>query len=182
MYRDLGRDAMCCQAIIATDRSPSLTGRTLMMSTAGICMTIRVHLRGALTHSPNYCASRQFTYLLSLICTRKCSPAPDSPTHRYRRLEDSSRQITRRKNTMPPSKARQAQEDERRELAAATQRQVASLVHAKNKKAERLAAAAHQNGSSLKELALVSTESGNVVAPGQSTGVSDPVPPRTSHS
>lgn len=71
---------------------------------------------------------------------------------------------------MPPAKSRPAAEDSRSDHGStARERAVAAAAHARSKKN---GAAAHQNGSSLKALALVSTETGNVVAPGQTTGVS----------
>ena len=71
---------------------------------------------------------------------------------------------------MPPAKSRLAAEDARSDHGStARERAVAAAAYARSKKN---GTAAHQNGSSLKELALVSTETGNVVAPGQTTGVS----------
>ncbi|KAK5167079.1 uncharacterized protein LTR77_007809 [Saxophila tyrrhenica] len=66
---------------------------------------------------------------------------------------------------MPPAKAR---DESRSEASTARDRQVAAAAHARKSKN---GTSAPQNGSSLKELALVSTESGNVVAPGQGTGM-----------
>jgi len=67
---------------------------------------------------------------------------------------------------MPPTKSKRAtQEDSRSEASTARERQVAAAAHAR--KSKNGPSAANQNGSSLKELALVSTEAGNVVAPGQ---------------
>ena len=66
---------------------------------------------------------------------------------------------------MPPAKVR---DESRSEASNARDRQIAAAAHARKSK---IGTSAPQNGSSLRELALVSTESGNVVAPGQGTGV-----------
>lgn len=71
---------------------------------------------------------------------------------------------------MPPAK-RTALEDSRSEASTIRERQIAAAAHARSKK-QGASAATVNNGSALKELALVSTESGNVVVPGQTTGVS----------
>ncbi|KAK3645698.1 hypothetical protein LTR56_003700 [Elasticomyces elasticus] len=68
---------------------------------------------------------------------------------------------------MPPAKARLAHEESRAEASTAKERQGAAA----NAKSRANGTAGNANGSSLKELALVSTESGNVVTPGQSTGM-----------
>lgn len=71
---------------------------------------------------------------------------------------------------MPPAK-RTAQEDSRSDASTVRERQIAAAAHARSKK-QAAATTAVNNGSALKELALVSTESGNVVVPGQNAGVS----------
>ncbi|KAK5737201.1 hypothetical protein LTR17_006810 [Elasticomyces elasticus] len=68
---------------------------------------------------------------------------------------------------MPPAKARPAHEESRAEASTAKERQSAAATA----KSRANGTTGNANGSSLKELALVSTESGNVVTPGQSTGV-----------
>ncbi|KAK4544141.1 hypothetical protein LTR36_004639 [Oleoguttula mirabilis] len=69
---------------------------------------------------------------------------------------------------MPPAKSRPAPEDSRSEGSTTREKAIAAAAHARRAKN---GASAPQNGSSLKALALVSTESGNVVVPGQSTGM-----------
>lgn len=69
---------------------------------------------------------------------------------------------------MPPAKSRFVHEDSRSEGSTAKEKQVTAAAHARKGKN---GISAQQNGSSLKELALVQTESGNVVAPGQGAGV-----------
>ena len=78
---------------------------------------------------------------------------------------------------MPPAK-RVAQDDSRSDGSTIRERQVAAAAHARSKKnAANGNSHTAQNGSPLKELALVSTESGHVVAPSQQgTGVSPPPP------
>lgn len=82
---------------------------------------------------------------------------------------------------MPPAK-RTTHEDARSDASTVRERQIAAAAHARSKK-QGTATAAVNNGSALKELALVSTESGSVVVPGQTTGVGDhshgPVLPKT---
>ncbi|KAK5107775.1 hypothetical protein LTR62_000699 [Meristemomyces frigidus] len=73
---------------------------------------------------------------------------------------------------MPPAKARPIQDDVRSESSTTRERQIAAAAHARSKRNNLLNGINHPTGSSLKELALVSTESGNVIAPGQSTGMS----------
>jgi len=68
---------------------------------------------------------------------------------------------------MPPAKARTMHDDARAEASTTRERQVAAAAHARSKANGTSA----QNGSILKELALMSTEAGNVVTPGQGTGV-----------
>lgn len=71
---------------------------------------------------------------------------------------------------MPPAKSLDAKAD----AASVRERQVAAAAHARSKKN---AASAQQNGgSSLKELALISTDSGQVVQPGQGPSVSGMIP------
>jgi histone deacetylase complex subunit SAP30 len=78
---------------------------------------------------------------------------------------------------MPPAKTRV--EDGRSEASTIRERQVAAAAHARKSKQAAAAAAAAaaassvpQNGSSLKELALVQTESGNAVGREKEVGVS----------
>lgn len=71
---------------------------------------------------------------------------------------------------MPPAKSLDAKAD----AASVRERQIAAAAHARSKKNN--GAAAQQNGSHLKELALVNTDSGQVVQPGQGTGVSRVLP------
>jgi hypothetical protein len=78
---------------------------------------------------------------------------------------------------MPPTKTRV--EDGRSEASTIRERQVAAAAHARKSKQAAAAAAAAaaassvpHNGSSLKELALVQTESGNVVGREKEVGVS----------
>lgn len=73
---------------------------------------------------------------------------------------------------MPPAK-RTAHEDARSDASTMRERQIAAAAHARSKK-QGATTAAVNNGSALKELALVSTESGSVVVPGQTAGVGDP--------
>ncbi|EMC93275.1 hypothetical protein BAUCODRAFT_36950 [Baudoinia panamericana UAMH 10762] len=68
---------------------------------------------------------------------------------------------------MPPAKSRPAQEDSRSDASTAKDRQNGTAAHVKGKKN----GVSALQGSSLKELALVHTDSGNVVTPGQSTGM-----------
>ncbi|CAK4031994.1 Hypothetical predicted protein [Lecanosticta acicola] len=69
---------------------------------------------------------------------------------------------------MPPKS-----QDARADAQTVRERQIAAAAHARSKK-QQAAAAAQQNngGSSLKELALVNTDSGQISAPGQGTGMS----------
>ncbi|KAK5138203.1 hypothetical protein LTR08_004898 [Meristemomyces frigidus] len=72
---------------------------------------------------------------------------------------------------MPPAKPRPAPEDSHSRSEGSTTREkaVAAAAHARRSKN---GAPIQQNGSGLKELALVSTESGNVIVPGStSTGM-----------
>lgn len=81
---------------------------------------------------------------------------------------------------MPPAKARPiAQQDDARSESSATRERVVTLVSngRKGKATTTVAAVAQNNtsrdaGSGLKELLLVSNENGEVIAPGQSGGVS----------
>lgn len=76
---------------------------------------------------------------------------------------------------MPPAKSRPAHEDSRSEGSTTREKAVAAAAQAR--RAKNGTAAPQNGGSSLKELALVSTKSGNVVAPSQNTGVRLPSMP-----
>ena len=71
---------------------------------------------------------------------------------------------------MPPAKSRLVHEDSRSEGSTVRERQIAAAAHARKSKIG-ASSVAHQNGSALKELALASAESANLVAQGQATGV-----------
>ncbi|KAK0943628.1 hypothetical protein LTR29_004799 [Friedmanniomyces endolithicus] len=71
---------------------------------------------------------------------------------------------------MPPAKSRPANEELRAEASTARERQVAAMAHARSR-LNNGAIAAQQAGSGLKELALATSESGNVAGPIQSTGM-----------
>ena len=71
---------------------------------------------------------------------------------------------------MPPAKSLDAKAD----AASVRERQVAAAAHARSKKN---GAAAQQNGgSSLKEVALINSDAGQVAQPSQGTGVSGKIP------
>ncbi|RMY09840.1 hypothetical protein D0866_14564 [Hortaea werneckii] len=70
---------------------------------------------------------------------------------------------------MPPAKSRPAHDDSRSDGSTTKEKAVAAAAQAR--KAKNGAAALQNGGSSLKELALVSTEAGQVVAPGQNAGM-----------
>ena len=65
---------------------------------------------------------------------------------------------------MPPAKSRLAHEDSRSDGSTVRERQIAAAAHARKAKN---GASAHTNASSLKELAMVNADSGNVVGQGQ---------------
>lgn len=69
---------------------------------------------------------------------------------------------------MPLAKSRPT-DDVRSDVSTAKERQIAAAANARKAKN---GMGLGQNGSSLKELALVSTESANLVVPGQVPGVS----------
>lgn len=78
---------------------------------------------------------------------------------------------------MPPAKSRPAHDDSRSDGSTTKEKAVAAAAQAR--KAKNGAAALQNGGSSLKELALVSTEAGQVVAPGQNAGVRTPTQTHT---
>lgn len=75
---------------------------------------------------------------------------------------------------MPPAKATDAKAD----AQSVRERQIAAAAHARSRK-NGAGALAQQNGSSLKELALVNTENGPIAPGQQHPGVSAAVEERT---
>ena len=76
--------------------------------------------------------------------------------------------------TMPPAKNKPVQaEDSRSDASLNDKRSISSAAYPRKGKGAMVATGmARENGSALKELALISTENGDVIAPGQSIGVS----------
>lgn len=70
---------------------------------------------------------------------------------------------------MPPAKSRLVNEDSRSEASTIRERQIAAAAHARNSKNG--AAVKRSNGSSLKELALVSAQAGEATTTGPGQGV-----------
>lgn len=71
---------------------------------------------------------------------------------------------------MPPAKSRLVHEDSRSEASSIRERQIAAAAHARNSK-NVAALAKRGNGSSWKELAVVSAQAGEAAAPGAGQGV-----------
>ena len=72
---------------------------------------------------------------------------------------------------MPPAKSRVVQEDARSDVSTIRERQIAAAAHARRSKN---GASIIRNATTLKELALVSTQAGDAAPPAPGQGVGGP--------